>query len=141
MLNPIHIHAIRRISEPSEPSGTLDPASCIRFHTLPLGSLFFFRFPYTLILLLLPSTRIITRLTIPLHLSFPLLPFVLDTSDPLMEQGISSIYDVVTWHVFPSLIINLNLRSDLPFFSLTLLLVFALSPNSFIHSFLKSDVF
>ena len=90
MLNPTHIHAIQRISGPSEPSEPSDPASCIRFHFVSLGSLFYFRFPYTLILLLLSSTRIITRLTIPLHLSFPLLPFVLDTSDPLMEQGISS---------------------------------------------------
>ena len=87
MLNPTHIHVIQCISEPSEP---LDPISCIQFHFLFLGSLFFFHFPYTLILLLLHSARIITRLAIPLHLSFPLLPFVLDTSDPLMEQGISS---------------------------------------------------
>ena len=35
-------------------------------------------------------TWIITRLTIPLHLSFPSLHFMLDTPDPLMEQGSSS---------------------------------------------------
>ena len=90
MLHLMHIQVIWHISRPSKPSKPSDPASCIRFHFLPLGSLFYFRFPYTLILLLLSSAQIITRLTIPLHLSFPLLPFVLDTSDPLMEQGISS---------------------------------------------------
>jgi hypothetical protein len=94
MLNPKHIHAIWRISGSSEPSV---PTSCIRFCFHPLGSLFFFHFPSTLILLLLSYAWIVTRLTIPLHLSFPSLHFMLDTPDPLIEQG-TSMLELCTWN-------------------------------------------
>jgi len=90
----------RMLSLPKRPSRSIsinvgssehsDPTSFIWFPFLSLGSLFHFCFPSSLIFLLFSYTQIITRLSIPLHLSFPLLHFMLDTPDPLIEQGTSS---------------------------------------------------
>ena len=81
---PYSIYHISRLSKAS------DPHSCILIPFLSLGSLFHFCFPSSLIILLFSYAWIITRLSISLHLSFPLLHFMLDTPDPLIEQETSS---------------------------------------------------
>ena len=82
-----HLCSIQCSSGSSKDS---DPTSFIRFPFLYLGSLFHFHSISTLILLLLSYAQIVTRLTIPLHLSSLLLHIMLDTPDPLIEQGTSS---------------------------------------------------
>ena len=83
-----HIHAQSNVY-PDHPN-TWISLSASNFPFLSLGSLFHFHFPSSLILLLSSYAQIIIRLSIPLHLSFPLLHFMLDTPDPLIEQGASS---------------------------------------------------
>ena len=84
-----HPCSIQHSSRPSEDS---DPTSPIQFPFLSLGSLFPTSFPLYSALLPFSYAQIITRLTIPFHLSFPLLHLVLDTPDPLMEQGHLVVY-------------------------------------------------